>query len=65
MPCRHWLAQSQQGVTLQVYLAIIEALLLAELTGHKPGRLLMELCQPHVQGWASDADLAAGIRREQ
>jgi hypothetical protein len=52
-------------VTLQVYLAIIEALLLAELTGHKPGRLLMELCQPHAQGWASDADLAAGIRREQ
>lgn len=65
VPCRHWLAQSQQGVTLQVYLALIEALLLAELTGRKPGRRLMELCQWHAQGWASDADLAAGIQREQ
>ena len=64
VPCRHWLAQSQQGVTLQVYLALIEALLLAELTGRKPGRRLMELCQWHAQGWASDADLAAGIQRE-
>ena len=65
VPCRHWLAESQQGVTLQVYLALIEALLLAELTGRKPGRRLMELYQWHAQGWASDADLAAGIQREQ
>lgn len=65
VPCRHWLAESQQGVTLQVYLALIEALLLADLTGRKPGRRLMELCQWHAQGWASDADLAAGIQREQ
>jgi hypothetical protein len=48
-----------------VYLALIEALLLAELTGRKPGRRLMELCQWHAQGWASDADLAAGMAREQ
>lgn len=65
VPCRHWLAESQQGVSIQVYLALIEALLLAELTGRKPGRRLMELCQWHAQGWASDADLAAGMAREQ
>lgn len=47
-----------------MYLALIEALLLAELTGRKPGRRLMELCQWHAQGWASDEDLAAGIQRE-
>lgn len=64
-PCRHWFAQSQQGVTLQVYLALIEALLLAELTGDKPNKRMMELLQLHQMGWASDADLAAGLVREQ
>lgn len=65
VPCRHWFAHSQQGVTLQVYLALIEALLLAELTGEKPNKRMMELLQFHQMGWASDADLAAGLAREQ
>lgn len=65
VPCRHWLAHSQQGVTLQVYLVLIEALLLAELTGEKPNKRMMELLQLHQMGWASDADLAAGLAREQ
>jgi hypothetical protein len=64
-PCRHWFAHSQQGVTLQVYLALIEALLLAELTGEKPNKRMMELLQLHQMGWASDADLAAGLAHEQ
>lgn len=65
VPCRHWFAQSQQGVSLQVYLALIEALLLAELTGDKPNKRMMELLQLHQMGWASDADLAAGLVRQQ
>lgn len=65
VPCRHWFAESQQGVTLQVYLALIEALLLAELTGEKPNKRMMELLQLHQMGWASDADLTAGLAREQ
>ena len=65
MPCRHWFAQSQQGVTLQVYLALIEALLLAELVAAKPNKRMMELFHWHQLGWASDADLSAGIVREQ
>jgi IS4 transposase len=65
VPCRHWFAQSQQGVTLQVYLALIEALLLADLTGDKPNKRMMELLQFHQMGWASDADLAAGLVRKQ
>jgi hypothetical protein len=64
-PCRHWFAHSQQGVTLQVYLALIEALLLAEMTGDKPNKRMMELLHFHQMGWASDADLTAGLVREQ
>ena len=44
---------------------LIEALLLAELTGEKPNKRMMELLQLHQMGWASDADLAAGLAREQ
>lgn len=65
VPCRHWFAQSQEGVTLQVYLALIEALLLAELVAAKPNKRMMELLQWHQLGWASEADLAAGLAREQ
>lgn len=65
VPCRHWFAQSQQGVTLQVYLALIEALLLAGLTGEKPNKRMMELLHFHQMGWASDAELTAGLKREQ
>lgn len=64
-PCRHWFAQSQQGVTLQVYLVLIEALLLTELVAAKPNKRMMELLHWHQMGWASDADLAAGLAREQ
>ena len=57
--------EAKQGVSLQVYLALIEALLLAELTGDKPNKRMMELLQLHQMGWASDADLAAGLVRQQ
>lgn len=65
VPCRHWFAESQEGVTHQVYLALIEALLLAELVATKPNKRMMELLQWHQLGWASEADLAAGLAREQ
>jgi hypothetical protein len=65
VPCRHWFAESKEGVTLQVYLALIEALLLAELVAAKPNKRMMELLQWHQLGWAEDGDLAAGLAREQ
>ncbi|MDZ4286813.1 MAG: IS4 family transposase [Prosthecobacter sp.] len=65
VPCRHWFAESQQGVTIQVYLALIEALLLAELVEAKPNKRMMELLHWHQIGWASDADLAAGLVQQQ
>lgn len=63
--CRHWLAESAQGAALQIYLALIAALLLQLYTGERPNRRLMELLQFHAMGWASLEDVMAGVQREQ
>jgi hypothetical protein len=63
--CRHWLAESQQGVTLQLYLALIAAVLLQLHTGRRPNKRMLELLQLHQMGWASTAELLAGMEREQ
>ena len=61
---RHWLAESQAGVTVQVYLALIAAVLLQLYTGKRPRRRMMELIQWYLMGWASATDLAAAVERE-
>jgi hypothetical protein len=63
--CRHWLAESPQGAALQIYLALIAALLLQLYTGQRPNRRLMELLQFYAMGWATVDDLMAGVQREQ
>jgi hypothetical protein len=63
--CRHWLAESQAGVSLQLYLALIAAVLFQLHTGRRPNKRMMELFQLHQLGWASTQDLIAGLRREQ
>ena len=62
--CRHWLAESPQGVRLQIYLALIAALLLQLYTGQSPNRRRMELIQFYLLGVASLDDLWAGLQRE-
>jgi len=63
--CRHWLAESPQGAALQIYLALIAALLLQLYTGERPNRRLMELLQFYAMGWATADDLMAGVQRQQ
>jgi len=62
--CRHWLAESPQGVALEIYLALIAALLLQLYTGQAPNRRLMELIQFYLLGVASLDELWAGVERE-
>lgn len=62
--CRHWLAESPEGVTLQIYLALIAALLLQLYTGKRPSKRMMELIQLYLMGVASLAELTAGLERE-
>jgi hypothetical protein len=63
VPCRHWFAESQQGVTFQIYLSLIYALLLSECLGCRPTKRLMELMAWRESGWATDADFLAGVAR--
>jgi Transposase DDE domain len=63
--CRHWLAESQTGVTIQLYLALIAAVLFQLHTGRRPNKRMMELFQLHQLGWATTQDLMAGLEREQ
>ena len=59
--CRHWLAESEAGVALQCYLALIAAQLLLLHTGQRAGRRQMELIQFYLLGWATLAELTAGL----
>lgn len=62
--CRHWLAESPQGAAIQLYLALIAALLLQLYTGQKPNRRMMELIQFYLMGVATLEELEAGLERE-
>jgi IS4 transposase len=56
--CRHFLAESQRGVTLQLYLALIAGLMLHLLLGRRPNKRLMERLRFYLLGWASAEELA-------
>lgn len=55
--CRHWLAESQRGVAIQIYLALIAAQLLVLYTGRRPTRRQMECFQFYLMGWATQDEL--------
>lgn len=61
--CGHWLAESQKGVTLQLYLVMVAALLLQLRCGRRPTRRMLELLQFYFAGLASAEDLARGLER--
>ncbi len=61
--CRHLLSDSLEGVTIQLYAALIATLLLGEHTGLKPSKRAYELVAMHLQGWVSDAEFREHIER--
>ena len=61
---RHWLAESPEGVAIQIYLSLIAALLLQLYTGRRPTKRMMELIQFYLLGVASLEDLEAGLEKE-
>ena len=61
--CQHWLAESPQGVALQIYLALIAALLLQRYTGRAPTKRMLELIQFYLLGVASLDELCTGLER--
>ena len=60
--CRHWFAESQAGVTIQVYCALIASVLLVLWTGRKPTKRQWEMLQLYWMGVADLEELERALR---
>jgi len=63
--CRHLLSTGRNGVTIQVYLAVIASLLLSLWTGHKPSKRTYEMFCFYFSGWATAEELQAHLDKLQ
>ena len=61
--CRHFFAESPEGVAIQLYLALIAAVLFQQYSGRRPGKREMELIQMYLMGWASAQELVALLQK--
>ena len=61
--CRRLLAHSRDGVTIQVYLAIIASLLISLWVGRKPSVRTLEMIQFYFTGWATEEELMAHLEQ--
>jgi hypothetical protein len=61
--CKHLLSESESGVTLQVYFAIIAALLISLWVGVKPNKRLYEMLCHYLSGWATLDELELALQR--
>ncbi len=60
--CQHLLAMSQNGITIQVYSALIASLLIRLWTGRKPTKRTFEMICWYFQGWATLDELMEHIK---
>jgi Transposase DDE domain len=63
--CRHLLGGSLEGVTIQVYVALIASLLLTLWTGRKPTKRTFEMFCLYFMGWASAEEVQRHIEQLQ
>jgi Transposase DDE domain len=61
--CQHLLSTCRNGVTIQVYVAVIASLLVSLWTGRKPTKRTCEMLCLHFSGWASEAELLRHIEK--
>jgi hypothetical protein len=57
LPCKHWMAESPAGVTIQIYCAMIAALLLLLWTGQRPTKRQMEALRFYWNGFIDEEEL--------
>jgi hypothetical protein len=61
--CRHLLSQSASGVTIQVYCAIVAALMISLWVGGKPTKRTYEMLCYYFSGWASEEELDRHVQQ--
>ena len=64
LKCRHLLAESERGVAIQIYTALIAALMLQMFTGKRPTKRQMEMIQFHLLGYIGLDELMAELGLE-
>ena len=64
MGCGHWMAESQQGASIQLYLALIGAVLLELDLGRRPSKRVWELLQWYLSGTIDHETLAELLKRQ-
>jgi len=62
--CRHFFAESPQGVAIQLYLALIASVLILYYTGLRPNKRAMELIQMYLMGWATAEELVERLKKQ-
>jgi hypothetical protein len=61
--CRHLLSQSENGVQLQVYMALIASLLLSLWVGRAPTKRTYEMLCHYLSGWATTREIIGYVDR--
>jgi DDE family transposase len=61
--CRHLLSLSENGVQLQVYMALIASLLISLWVGRAPTKRTYELLCFYLSGWASTTEVITYVDR--
>lgn len=63
--CRHLISESESGVAIQCYAALIASLLIVLYTGLKPSKRTWEMIQFYLIGWATLQELERHIQQQQ
>jgi hypothetical protein len=61
--CKHLLSLSENGVSIQVYCALIASMLITLWTGCKPNKRTFEMLCLYFMGWANEEELAQHIKK--
>ncbi|HLX64811.1 MAG TPA: IS4 family transposase [Planctomycetota bacterium] len=61
--CRHLLAHSENGIQIQMYVALIASLLVVLWTGRKPTKASLFYLSMYFQGWASLDEVEAHLKK--
>ena len=62
--CRHFLAESPKGVAIQLYLALIAAMLVQLYLGKRPNKRMWEALQFYCMGLISEEELEDSLSRQ-
>ena len=61
--CRHWLAESPEGVRIQIYCVLIASLLLMLWSGQRPNQRMVESLQWYWMGLATAEEFPLPFER--